>query len=444
MRKTTWTTSAVAGFLLGLTLAVLPSCGGTRVCDASTCASGCCDGDGVCQPGSTSAACGTGARACAACSGSQSCVLGACQASGTGGGGGSTGGGTGTGGGTTGGGVGTSTVVVNEIASSDGDFFELFNTGTTAVDLSNFQVTDLDETTMGPKTGDALTLPTGTVLGPRGFLLFVNGATAGPSTSCGDATVPSCLVFTFGLSSSNGDAVFLLDPSGTVVAASTIAANAHAANHSVGRLPDGTGTFVETRRTPGLPNALPLVVDAGTTDAGQTDAGMEGDAGVSDAGSDDAGVFDAGVLTVEFNEVGLDQGDFIELKNVGAVDVDLGLWKLADLDTASLGPKLAEAVTLPPGVTVPAGGYLLFVEGADAGLATTCADAGVPSCVTFTFGLSRGSGDGVFLIDPSGTVRRQLDIPASAHPTGQSWSRIPDGTGSFVAAPRTMGAVNHP
>ena len=433
MTMKTSSKSALIGFFAGVMVAVAPSCGGNAVCDASTCASGCCDGNGACQPGTATSACGTGARACVACLATQTCGLGSCSSTnnGTGGGGGATGGGSATGGG--GGGVNASPIVVNEIASSDGDFFELFNTGTAAADLSGYVVADLDSATGGPKTSDGLTLPSGTSIAAGGFLLFTEGTDAGASTDCLDATV-GCFNVTFGLSSGNGDAVFLLDPAGTVVASSTVGPAAHRANLSVGRIPDGTGTFVETARTPGFANALAVAVDAGpVVDAGVdagTDAGIAVDAGVP---------VDAGTTEVVFNEVGLNQGDFVELKNLGTATVDLSGWTLADLDTATGGPKTTEGHLFPANTTIAPGAYLLNIESA-----TGCADAGPSPCQTFGFGLSLGNGDAVFLINPAGATVVRLDIPANSHASGRSYGRIPDGTGSFVDTTRTMGATNQP
>ncbi len=257
----TTTRGAMLGFFTGLTFALLASCGPKVACDAASCALGCCDAEGICQPGTTELACGVGARACVACQGSQRCDVGSCT---------STGGGTGADAGTGGGDGGSapSAVVINEVAASDGDFFELMNTGSTPVDLSGYQVADRDDVTMGPKLATAVTLPAGTQLAPGALLLFTEGVTAGPSTTCLEATVATCFNFTFGLSANNGDAVFLVDAAGAVKAQLVVPAMAHGPMLSWGRLPNGTGAFVETARTPGAANHAPAVVDAGVADAG--------------------------------------------------------------------------------------------------------------------------------------------------------------------------------
>lgn len=199
----------------------------------------------------------------------------------------------GSGGGSGGGGGSTSipAVEINEVATSDGDFFELLNVGTVAVDLSGFQVADRDDALNGPKTADAYTFPAGTMLSPGGYVLVVEGTVAGPTSSCDDATTQTCFAVTFGLSANNGDSVFLLTPSGAVARRVDVPARAHATFQSWGRLPNGTGAFEETDRTPAAANRRKTPdagVDAGH-DAGTLDAGIP-DAGAPDAGSDpDAG-----------------------------------------------------------------------------------------------------------------------------------------------------------
>ncbi|MBX7101558.1 MAG: hypothetical protein K1X89_27840, partial [Myxococcaceae bacterium] len=103
----------VAGFLLGLLVAVAPGCGGTgaRRCSASNCA-GCCNGN-TCVVTPTDATCGKGGVNCVACGMGISCNVtsGKCESStGSGGGNGSAGGGSVSAGGgdaTTGGGNGS-------------------------------------------------------------------------------------------------------------------------------------------------------------------------------------------------------------------------------------------------------------------------------------------------------------------------------------------------
>ncbi len=412
--------AALFGLLLGFLTASITACGPKAPCDASTCSTGCCDSTGECLAGNTADACGVGARVCIACAASQTCSVGVCT------GGIVTGGGSGGGAGNTGGGAGSIDVTLNEVATSDGDFFELINTGNATVDLSGLRVADLDEDTNGPKLTSALTLPADTTLAPGALLLFYEGDTAGASTDCLEPSVTSCFVVTFGLSASNGDSIFLVDANDGVLMRGDAPPDAHGANLSFGRIPDGTGTFVETARTPGLPNHLAeTILDAGT------DAGTVDDAGMTDAGEDDAGVptGDGGIGRLTVNEVAVSQGDFIELLNIGTGTIDLSGYLIADLANDG-GAKLEEALTLPAGTQVAAGEFLRLQD-------STCA----APCFEFGFGLG-GSGDAVFLISPTGTQTLRFDIPPTPHASGQSFGRLPDGTGHFVVTERTPGAPN--
>ena len=106
---------------------------------------------------------------------------------------------------------------MNEVESDDGsnpDWIELYNTGTSAVDLSGFVLKDNDDTHI-------FTIPSGTSIASHGFLAF-------------DA-------LGFGLGSA--DAARLFSPTGTLIDSYTWAA--HAAT-TYGRCADGTGDFVTT------------------------------------------------------------------------------------------------------------------------------------------------------------------------------------------------------
>lgn len=66
----------VLGVLMGLTVAVMPSCGPVRrpvTCNASNCP-GCCDENANCFTGLADVACGNGGQTCTACSSGQTCV----------------------------------------------------------------------------------------------------------------------------------------------------------------------------------------------------------------------------------------------------------------------------------------------------------------------------------------------------------------------------------
>jgi hypothetical protein len=136
--------------------------------------------------------------------------------------------------------------------------------------------------------------------------------------------------------------------------------------------------------------------------------------------------------------------DWVELFAQGG-DVDLGGFTLADQESPGV-PKLDEGLVFPEGTQL-AEGEVLVVVGKFAppaeGLQTTCLpDGGPETCYQAAFGISDGSGDALFVIDPEGTVVEQVDYPAGAAADGESWARIPDGTGPFQAAAPSPGAAN--
>lgn len=246
--------------------ALLASCGTASTCDTKSCATGCCDSSGTCRSGVAQSACGKGGAVCSACGASQTCSSGVCSGGGTGGGSAGTGGGaTGTGGGTTGTGGGmtgtgggtTSTgAVVNEICSRGGnEYIELYNAGAAAKDLSGYGVCDT-QSDGGPYASRALVFPAGTTVPSHGFVLVLLGRTdAGSTTDCIDGGVTSCFETTWSISNGNGETAWLLDGTGAVESSTVYPANGHASGRSYGRIPDGTGAFADTARTPGAPNA---------------------------------------------------------------------------------------------------------------------------------------------------------------------------------------------
>jgi hypothetical protein len=118
--------------------------------------------------------------------------------------------------------------------------------------------------------------------------------------------------------------------------------------------------------------------------------------------------------------------DWIEIMNSSDAAVSLeGYWIS---DTAGEPSKY----TLPAGVEVPAGGFLLLW--AD----NTVAQG--PLHLPFKL---KAAAEGVYFSSPDGDLIDGLDYTAA--PADQSMSRFPDGTGTFVwcAAP-TPGATNDP
>jgi hypothetical protein len=164
----------------------------------------------------------------------------------------------------------TTTVTFNEVESNGdavGDWVELFNTGTAAVDLSGYVFRDNDNTR-------GYTLPSGTTIAPGGYLVLLESQ------------------FGFGLGAA--DEVRLFAPGGVTLVTS-YAWTAHAAT-TFGRCPNGTGPFVTTT---------------------SSTRGVANDCSVA-------------VRLNEIESSGGVPGDWIELFNAGSVAVDLGGFVLRD------------------------------------------------------------------------------------------------------------------
>ena len=162
-------------------------------------------------------------------------------------------------------------VVVNEVESNGGvpgDWIELYNRGTTIVNLSGFVVKDNDDTR-------TTTLPAGTTIVAGGFLV-IEEAQLG-----------------FGLGAA--DAARLFDPSGALVDSYTWTAHA---TTTYGRCPDGTGPFSTT---------------AFATKAAANDCR-------------------SAIRINEVESNGGTPGDWIELYNAGSTVVDLSNFLVKDND----------------------------------------------------------------------------------------------------------------
>ena len=140
------------------------------------------------------------------------------------------------------GGAGSVRVVVNEIYASGGDplgdpdWIELKNLADQPADLSGFRLRD-DKT--------PFTLPTGTTVAARGYLLVY--ADDAPDGGASDR-----LHAPFKLGGS--DEVSLLAPDGTVLDSLAWSSTMSSAGRTWGRLPDGTGQYLSLTPTPAARN----------------------------------------------------------------------------------------------------------------------------------------------------------------------------------------------
>ncbi|MBL8678819.1 MAG: lamin tail domain-containing protein [Myxococcales bacterium] len=171
--------------------------------------------------------------------------------------------------------------------------------------------------------------------------------------------------------------------------------------------------------------------------------------GGSDAGdaTADRVLADGPPTAVTINEIRATDEDWIELFNTGSTAVDLGNWGVTDSE-ADGAPRLTNVARFPAGTTVQPGQYVVvLVDQSDAGAGPQMrclSDGGPMTCFHGTFGISATRGENVHLVAPSDLVSETVNYPMSAAAAGESWGRIPNGTGAFARNRLTPGAANLP
>ncbi len=182
--------------------------------------------------------------------------------------------------------------------------------------------------------------------------------------------------------------------------------------------------------------------NAGSASGGSAGTATGGAAG--GAGFASCGLTENTGSPIVVNEISSQGSDWVELLNTGSAAIDITDMMLADVDSATGCPKLDEALTFPSGASIQAGEHLLIVAGQPGApnmLQTSCL-GGPPTCYHVPFGLSGSNGDQVFLLSAT-SVEAYGAIPANAAASGESWCRIPDGSGAFQnCASPTPGSAN--
>lgn len=298
-------------------------------------------------------------------------------------------------------------VVINEVTSSGTDDIELYNDGSTTIDLTGWTITDDNLT-----REDRYTFPEGTEIAPGAFLVRIN-----PDD------------FAFGLG--GADAVNLFDADGLLVDSTSWTTGA--ALTSWCRIPDGSGDFRScSQATFGAPNRddAPVCGDGvvagsevcdGPSLAGATCESLGFTAGTLGCAAscrafDTAGCGPRAILFV-INEVTSSGSDDIEFHNYGTEPVDISGWSFTDDNLAR-----EDYHVFADGTVVPAGGFLVRRNPDD-------------------FGFGLGGTDAVNLFDADGALVDTTTWPAGGALV--SWCRIPDGTGDFrTCTTATFGASN--
>jgi hypothetical protein len=144
-------------------------------------------------------------------------------------------------------------LVFNELGATGNDFVELVNATDAPLDVSGYGVTDSRDDGL-PRLGRTVKFPAGTVVPARGFLVALfegNCPAAGKTYVCVQAPALSG----GGISSSRPERVHLVDPEDRAIGSATHPGAGVTRGWTWGRVPDGTGDFGVSRRSPGTPNA---------------------------------------------------------------------------------------------------------------------------------------------------------------------------------------------
>ncbi len=278
-------------------------------------------------------------------------------------------------------------LTINEIAAAGDptDWFELYNGTADPVDLSTCTFV------AGVGSGRApVNFPAGARIAPHGYY-----------DQSLDDTFPG-----FKLGKDEDLAVF--DPIGGLIDAVDWNDGDAPAGGAFARIPDGTGAFeTVSPATPGTRNR-----------AAPTDAGPSDDAGNTSA---DAGPppIPAHLVLNEILTHSDATDDFIEIANLGPEAVDLAGWSVWD-------GVATHRFEFPTETRIAAGGHRVFYRNEPE---------------SFTFGL--GADDAVLLSDPTGGFVDVFDWADGDIGPGQSYGRLPDGTGTPQALDTpTPGAPN--
>lgn len=190
-------------------------------------------------------------------------------------------------------------------------------------------------------------------------------------------------------------------------------------------------------------------VGHGSTDAGhdsavpRPDATSTLDAPTSEDASEETpsiSTADAGSLVI--NEVNGKGADFVELFNSGATPYDLAGWGVTEAKDEDGGGTTAKTpAVFPAGASLGAGQYaVVFGAPKDGGAPVGACPAAV--CLQATWNVSNTNGATVWVLSPATTPAESVAYPSETVASGQSWGRLPNGTGAFALNTATPGKAN--
>jgi len=148
---------------------------------------------------------------------------------------------------------------------------------------------------------------------------------------------------------------------------------------------------------------------------------------------------------IAINEINAIAEDWVEIGNAGALELDLSGIGITD-QIADGTPSFAETMRFPAGVKLAPGSFLLIradLKTPLAGEQTMClTTGGPPTCYQAGWGISDAKGDKLFLLSEANEILSEVAYPATAVTAGQTYGRIPNGVGNFVACEPTPGEAN--
>ncbi|HRI59994.1 MAG TPA: lamin tail domain-containing protein, partial [Saprospiraceae bacterium] len=282
-----------------------------------------------------------------------------------------------------------------------GDWFEIRNSGTTPLDISDFSVKDKD-------WFHRFDVPTGTAISPGGRLVFFENegkfTTENPGLNAQAGPLPFKL-------DDGSDELHLFDRSGVEIASA-----AYTDDKPWPCTPDGSGRTLE--RT------------AANTDPGLPGSWFDGCVGGSPGTEFSPCAENPAITEINYKSAAAaDAGDWFELYNRQSSPLDLSGWQIRDSGDDNV-------FVVPAGTVLPSGGYRVFYQD------EARFSAQFPGVINKTgpigFGLS-GDGDLIRLYDANGRLQVSLCFNDAA-----PWPEAPDGGGYTLEIEDINARMNDP
>jgi hypothetical protein len=184
---------------------------------------------------------------------------------------------------------------------------------------------------------------------------------------------------------------------------------------------------------------------ASDTGGGGVDTGTSSETGIptTDASTSDHSVTtgDGGESGLVINEINGKGQDFVEIFNGGAAAVDIADWGVTEAKDgdSGLGSKKSPALFAGGSMLGPGDYAVIWGAPQDGAAAPICP---ATLCLQATWNVSNKSGATVYLLDPSSKTVASVPYPDDTVGTGQSWGRLPNGTGAFAINTATPGKAN--